>query len=390
MKSNSTIFLRNDLTRRNLLKTISIAPFPAVLLACGGGGNDEVDADAFDYSSLELLASPMGDVVVFAADDSTNPLHIFAVPITRRIEQLAVDLSAGLERVLPKLQRFMGYIDQFRVGVASAATPDVTVQEKVGACGTYTGLFLAMARCLNIPGRYINFYNWPENDGHTVAEVLVDGRWMVFDPTYHIYYAYESAKGNPLSYEEISSGYNEGVPIVLMGGNGRLGLDGFTGANIYQRALPQGLIGPSQPMLFPLWLDVLTKPKLDRDQFGAENQGAEYIGAAGTNIQQSWDLLGLEPGVDYAFRIVPDWVGGHITSAEAYFEFSYVLSGGEQKNAPLPFFDFRGAQADSFELRFSSFSDRVKVTVLHPYRGPKFRYLRVSQYALYRLDSPLL
>lgn len=382
---NNVVVVADVQRRREFLRFISIAPALGLFSACGGNGSEVIDVAAVD-----LLESPVGDVIVFEADDTSNPLHIFRTPITKRIQQLAFDLTLGVDGVLQKLQRFMDYIDQFRVGVASTATPDATAQERVGACGSYTGLFLAMARCLDIPGRYVNLYNWPIEDGHTVAEIFLDGDWVVFDPTYHVFYARANVINIPLSYEEIRSGYKNGDLIVAIGGNGRLGFDGFVGGDIFVNAIPQGVIGPSLPMLFPLKLDVSKSSSINSSDFTSKNQGAEYIGAAGVNIEQSWQLFGLEPGVEYVFRIVPDWIGGHITSDERFFEISSTYKeGGDQKRYDWNF-DFRNGGALNFELRFFPRSNSVNIQINHPYRGPGFRYLKVIEYGVYRFDDPRL
>lgn len=373
--------------RRGLLKAFFFLPGVGLLSACGGGQENE---DASQIPDVDLLESSDADVAIFEKDDLENPLHIFRFPITRRIQKLAFDLTDGCGDVMLKLERMMYYIDEFPTGIASASTPDVTARERVGACGTFTALFLAMARCLGIPGRYVGLYNYPENDGHTIPELFLNGKWMAFDPTYHLYYAHSDTPTIPLSYEEVYFAYVKNMPVVAVGGNKRLGADEFTERNIYVQANPQGVIGPSRPMLYPLKLDVLEKPNIDQADFTAENQGSEYIGAAGVNIEQSWELSGIEPGVEHVFRIVPDWVGGDITWREAYFQISYSIIGGEGRNAPSGVFDFRGGRAENFELLFLSDRESVTIEIRHPYRGPGFLYLKVVEYGVYRSGDPRL
>ncbi|MBK0111365.1 MULTISPECIES: transglutaminase-like domain-containing protein [unclassified Delftia] len=358
------------------------------LVGCGGGGNSQDEPPGSSGNLPELVPSPEGDAIFLTGDDPSNPLHIFLTPITRRIQVLAEDLGKGAVSVFEKIDRFISYIDGFDVGNASSPDPDATVLERIGACGTYTGVLLALTRCIGIPGRYVNFYNWPVNNGHTVAELFINGRWMLFDPTYHLYYSEAGRAGDyPLSYEEILHRYRTNLPVVRVGQNTRDGLNEFSGVNLYTNASPQGVIGPDHPLAFPLRLHAQDKPIIGSSDFPLFNQGAEYLGAAGVNIEQSWDLSGLEIGREYKFCIIADWLGGYINADDYLFDFSYELKSAIDLNSPKSYFDFKNDDVSPFELKFMAQQENVVLNIKHPYRGPQFRYLIVSEYKLLAGDS---
>lgn len=376
-----------DLMRRRTLLALLGS---GLLAACGGGDGGTVSSTcAVDLVNPALLPSPEGDIVIFEAKDPSNPLSIFRVPITRRMQKLAEDLSCGTRSHLEAIERFMTYIDGFAVGVASAATPDMTVIERVGACGTYSQVLLALARCIGIPGRYIGLYNYPVNDGHTTPELYIDGKWMLFDPTTHVYYAETDSEGAlPLSYEETLARYQARQPVLRVGQNSRAGRDSYSGPAIFLNANPQGVIGPDKPMRYPLGLDVLTLPELSELDFGAEHQGASYIGAAGVNNEQIWTLSSLTPGRNYRFTLAPGWLGGDLTVADLTFRLSTELVGGTYLSLPLTQLDFPGGTSDvDFVVEFTAVQTTAILTLSHPYRGPGFRYVWVFEYRLELLPS---
>ncbi|MEZ5595324.1 MAG: hypothetical protein R3E84_02865 [Pseudomonadales bacterium] len=47
-----------------------------------------------------------------------------------------------------------------RTGIASSSTPDATISERLGACGSFSNTLLAMGAAQNIPGRLVNFQNF--------------------------------------------------------------------------------------------------------------------------------------------------------------------------------------------------------------------------------------
>ena len=53
-----------------------------------------------------------------------------------------------------------------------------------GACGFRTLLMRDIFATIDVPSRIVNFYDVPFQVGHTTVELLIDGKWMWFDPTF--------------------------------------------------------------------------------------------------------------------------------------------------------------------------------------------------------------
>lgn len=368
-----------DATRRLIIAAMGC---PLALSACAALPIAGILSPAL-ADHPELLKSPDGDAIVFEGTDPTNPLSIFRVPITRRLQQLALDLSRNEQDPIRAVEKFMIYIDGFSVGFASEATPDATVLESIGACGTYTGVLLALARCLGIPGRYINLHNYPKGDGHTVAELYIYERWMLFDCTTHVYYtASPNPKDLPLSYTDILSYCRAGLPIYRVGGNKRVGRDSYTGAGIFLNASPQGVIGPANPMAFPLHLNAIDRLSLRSSEFGTDTQGAAYIGAAGENIEQVWTLSGLRDKELYRFVIVPASLGGDLSGNDSSFTMMAEFVGGLSVSDVSLTRNLLVSQQVDFRFDFRACVTDVTLKITHPYRGPGFRYVSVKEYRL--------
>jgi hypothetical protein len=56
----------------------------------------------------------------------------------------------------------------------------------LNVCGTATNAFLNLARGSDLQVRRLLLLNANRNTKHVVAEVLIDGKWIVVDPTYRI------------------------------------------------------------------------------------------------------------------------------------------------------------------------------------------------------------
>ncbi|MEZ5552621.1 MAG: transglutaminase domain-containing protein [Pseudomonadales bacterium] len=377
------------LTRRRLLSGVGFSAFIMSIPGCerGSDGRWPKPNGQTLISNPTLLPSPAGDEVVFSAEDSENPLHIFRIPITRRMQHLADQLAQGTDSATHFVDRCMAYIDGFSVGIASLSTPDATALERVGACGTFTNTLLALSRCRGIRGRYVGLYNFPPGDGHTLCELHIDNRWMLFDPTTHVYFIDgDREKARPLSYHEVHRYFLFNSPIKRIGGNHRSGIDLYSSGEIYQTADPQGIIGPGLPMIFPLSLDTRAMPVLRKEGFGPKFQGSNFIGAASTNQQQLWTLSGLDIGGSYEFSIRPNWIGGDLAPDDREFRLDYSLEGGLAINTPASLLDFSKLPLENWTLRFSASQTEVRLLLTHPYRGPEFRYFHALEYRLRPLD----
>lgn len=379
---------------------IFISIFVLIQVSCAGKAQ-EVKNDFIIFSiekdlkdeKFEDLSEVVGEIYL-SAENPKNPLSVFRLPITKEVVRMAEEILHGEEGLTShqKIVRFMNYMNDFKVGIGSDAKPETTLRERIGACGTFTNVLLALAATQGIQGRYINLMNYPLNYGHTVAEFWIDGNWRVYDPTYAAYYTDtpgDVRNPNVLSFEELRAGKGRDPKVVkVIGNNHRLEEGkpfsyGFLGPEIYEEANPAGSIGPDKPFIFPLTLDFKEKSTLEKEEFGTNNQGANYIGSAGINNNQEWILTSLTPGKKYVFVVVPDGLCGEMLGVEPDFRsFAGILSGGEIIEGDTVSFPTKNIKLDPWEVRFVANNDTVRLLIQHPYRGPKFHYMIISKYYL--------
>lgn len=324
------------------------------------------------------------DAAYLGAQEDGNPLRIFRFPITQRIKVLSDKLSAGAQSDHEKIVRFMEYIGQFAVGLTVDNSPNGTVQERIGSCGEFSNTLLALAVAQGIQGRVVNLANYPKNNGHTVAELFIDKRWRLYDPTYGAYYVPDQhPDAQPMSLAEILSAYaSRPTSVRRVVTTWRHGLDDFTDRDIFVKAEPAGVIGPDRPMVFPLSLDLVKSPVLDTLSFGPAHQGADYLGSAGTNRNHQWQLTGLVAGQEYAFTLAPEHIGGDIDPSDQTFRLTASVSGGELRSESQHVFDFSGKSAGVWKIRFRAIGPVVTLSLNHPYHGPGIRYMTMGRYAL--------
>ena len=69
------------------------------------------------------------------------------------------------------------------------------------ACGTATNAFVNLSNISQVPARrrLLMGRNWSTK--HVVAEVHLDGRWVVVDPTFRV--VFRGADGQPLTREQL-------------------------------------------------------------------------------------------------------------------------------------------------------------------------------------------
>lgn len=70
-----------------------------------------------------------------------------------------------------------------------ARDPEATLnyQQLLSVCGTATNAFLNLARSGGLTVRRLLLLTPERNTKHVVAEVLIDGRWAIVDPTYRVF-----------------------------------------------------------------------------------------------------------------------------------------------------------------------------------------------------------
>jgi hypothetical protein len=90
----------------------------------------------------------------------------------------------------------------------AARDPETTLnyQQLLSVCGTATNAFLNLARSADLQVRRLLLLSPDRNTKHVVAEVLLDGRWIVVDPTYRV--VMRNAKGEMLTRKELQNPQN--------------------------------------------------------------------------------------------------------------------------------------------------------------------------------------
>jgi len=83
--------------------------------------------------------------------------------------------------------------------------PEATLNFKqlLSVCGTATNAFLNLARSSGLQTRRLLLLTPDRQTKHVVAEVLLNGRWVVIDPTYRV--IMRNAKGETLTRKELQN-----------------------------------------------------------------------------------------------------------------------------------------------------------------------------------------
>jgi hypothetical protein len=100
----------------------------------------------------------------------------------------------------------------------AARDPETTLnyQQLLSVCGTATNAFLNLARSADLKVRRLLLLSPDRNTKHVVAEVLLDGRWIVVDPTYRV--VMRNAKGEMLTRKELQNPQNFAEAIARVPG----------------------------------------------------------------------------------------------------------------------------------------------------------------------------
>jgi hypothetical protein len=94
---------------------------------------------------------------------------------------------------------------------ANTASPDalatrdpeitLTYRQLLNVCGTATNAFLNLARSSDLRVRRLLLLTPDRRTKHVVAEVLIDGRWIIVDPTYRV--IMKDARGHYLTRSDL-------------------------------------------------------------------------------------------------------------------------------------------------------------------------------------------
>ena len=123
--------------------------------------------------------------------------------------------DAIVPNVMPEDQKLEAILDWMRAepSRANSTNPDalskrdpeitLTYKQLLNVCGTATNAFLNLARSSDVRARRLLLLGPDGNTRHVVAEVLVDGRWIVVDPTYR--FIMKDAAGRYLTRQELQN-----------------------------------------------------------------------------------------------------------------------------------------------------------------------------------------
>lgn len=353
----------------------------------------EIWAEPFtDFEKIVNDNSEAAGQIILDAKDPANGLSVFRKPVRKKMATIAEFILDGKENLTPheKIVELMKFINTFRVGIGSDGDPETTIREKIGACGGYTNVLLALAATQGIPGHIISMGNYPQNTGHAVAELYINGKWSVYDPTYAAYYTTtpgNTTNPNVLSFEELRSGMGQKPDVQVVVYNRERLEQGqpysymYLGPEIYTRANPAGIIGPNRPFTYPLYLDLGEKPAISEEVFGPLNQGASHLGAAGICNEHSWHLTGLTPGHRYRFIVEPNWLGGEmVAQRDCFLARAKIRSGGIMvKGAQGCFYK---SKLEPWVIELVALDNKVELLLEHSYRGPDFFYVSMKKYSL--------
>lgn len=110
-----------------------------------------------------------------------------------RLHNLANREFGGWQRGYQRVLAIQDWIRQrvmFQSGSTNASTSALdTIIEQVGVCRDYAHLMIALCRAVNLPARFVTGIDYGVNqslrplDFHAYVEVMLSGRWYLFDPS---------------------------------------------------------------------------------------------------------------------------------------------------------------------------------------------------------------
>jgi hypothetical protein len=161
-------------------------------------------------------------------------------------------------------QRVEAILDWMRTGPPRSAErnptglavrdPETTLnyQQLLSVCGTATNAFLNLARTADLQARRLLLLSPDRTAKHVVAEVLLDGRWIVVDPTYRM--VMRNAEGEMLTRKELQNPRNFAEAISRAPGYpATYNYDKFAHVRIARLPLDGLRLRPMLDGIFPGW-----------------------------------------------------------------------------------------------------------------------------------------
>jgi hypothetical protein len=132
--------------------------------------------------------------------------------------------------------------------------PETTLnyQQLLAVCGTATNAFLNLARTSDLQVRRLLLLSPDRNTKHVVAEVLLDGRWIIVDPTYRM--VMRNAKGQMLTRKELQNPETFAEAIAKVPGYPpTFNYDKFAHVRMARLPLDGFRLRPMLDRVFPKW-----------------------------------------------------------------------------------------------------------------------------------------
>jgi hypothetical protein len=164
-----------------------------------------------------------------------------SAPIERQVEAILTWMRSGPPRLMAT-----------DVSALPARDPQTTLNYKqlLAVCGTATNAFLNLARSNGLSVRRLLLLTPERQAKHVVAEVLIDGRWVIADPSFRV--LLRDGKGRLLTREDLRNPtvFAEAISVVPHYPKeytyemfahvrlGRLPMEGFHARWILDKALP--------------------------------------------------------------------------------------------------------------------------------------------------------
>ena len=189
-------------THRVLRESLSTTPTPSSQLWIDGAGNPQRRLVAskgwfsFDFAAtIEAQANGLvpEDAIEFLPGNLPLEALVYTLPsrycqsdrLIRLAQSEFAAIPPGGRRVLAISEWIRTHVE-YRYGTTDASTSAAdTAIERVGVCRDFAHLFIAFARALGIPARYVSGYalDLDPPDFHGFAQVYVGGGWHNVDPT---------------------------------------------------------------------------------------------------------------------------------------------------------------------------------------------------------------
>lgn len=163
----------------------------------------------FEYMDLMIMAQGVVDIDehnLFGIDTALDPMHFLQVtPFTQCSSEMLQFAQQYVTHInVQNLQRLAAVILNEMPYMPATTTVRHQASEsfaaKQGVCQDHSHVFIAMAKALGVPARYVSGYLFVNDQAHLAshawAEAFIQGKWYCFDvsnqifqPNSHIYIA---------------------------------------------------------------------------------------------------------------------------------------------------------------------------------------------------------